>query len=269
MNDPNDLAFVLVAILPFLGLAWREGRTVRNALLLGLPATFLVYGIYLTRSRGGMLGVLAVCFAGLVGRLSRTKALLATTVIAAIFLAANFTGGRTVSTSEESAAGRLDAWSAGLEMFRSSPILGVGFQNFTEHNELTAHNSFVLCFAELGAVGYFFWLALLLVAILQLDQVRQCTDDGLDGDLLRRQARVLIASFAGMLAAAFFLSRSYNAVLYLLVGLAFALYEIARQRGHPVHLPSMYKVSRKVAVMEFASVAAMYVLIRANRLFVS
>jgi len=266
MNDPNDLALVLVAFLPFLGLAWRKGRTVRNVLLLGPPAAFLVYGIYLTRSRGGMLGLLAVCFASLVGRLSRTKALLATTVIAGIFLAANFTGGRAMSTSEESSAHRIDAWSEGLDMFRSSPVLGVGFQNFTEHNELTAHNSFVLCFAELGAAGYFFWLALLVVAILQLEQVRQCTDDGLGGDVLRRQARVLIASFAGLLTAAFFLSRSYNVVLYLLVGLAFALYEIARQFGHPVALPSLYGVSRKVVTLEFASIAAMYVLVRANRL---
>jgi F0F1-type ATP synthase assembly protein I len=80
---------------------------------------------------------------------------------------------------------------------------------------------------------------------------------------------VLIGSFVGMLTAAFFLSRSYNAVLYLLVGLAFALYEIARRGGHSVHLPSLYRVSRKVAVMEFASIAAIYVLVRVNRLFVS
>jgi hypothetical protein len=269
MNDPNDLALVLVATLPFLGLAWRKGRTARNVLLLGLPAAFLVYGIYLTRSRGGMLGVLAICFVGLVGRVSRTKALVATAAVAAIFLAANFTGGRSMSTSEESAAQRMDAWSEGLAMFRSSPVLGVGFQNFTEHHDLTAHNSFVLCFAELGAVGYFFWMALLVVAILQLEQVRQCKDDGRGGDVLRRQARVLIASFAGTLAAAFFLSRSYNPVLYLLVGLAFALYEIAGQGGNSVYLPSLYRVSRKVAVMEFASIAAIYVLVRVNRLFAS
>jgi putative inorganic carbon (HCO3(-)) transporter len=266
MNDPNDLALVLAAILPFLGLAWRKGRTVRNVLLLGLPASFLVYGIYLTRSRGGMLGILAACFAGLAGRVSRAKALVATAGMAAIFLAANFTGGRAVSSSEESAAHRIDAWSEGLDMFRSSPVLGVGFQNFTDHNDLTAHNSFVLCFAELGAVGYFFWLALLVVAILQMEQVRQCKDDGPGGDIAARQARVLIGSFAGVLAAAFFLSRSYNPVLYLLAGLAFALYGIARRSGYAVALPSLYRMSRKVAALEIASIAAIYILVRANRL---
>jgi hypothetical protein len=266
MNDPNDLALVLVVTLPFLGLAWRKGRTARNVLLLGIPAAFLVYGIYLTRSRGGMLGLLVVCFAGLVGRMSRTKALLATAVMAAICLAANFTGGRAVSTSEESAARRVDAWSEGLDMLRSSPLLGVGFQNFTEHYDMTAHNSFVLCFAELGIVGYFFWLALLVVAILQLEQVRKCTDDCLSAEVLRRQARVLIASFAGMLAAAFFLSRSYNPVLYMMVGLAFALYGIARHDGSPVALRSLHGVGKLVVKLEFASIAAMYILVRVNRL---
>ena len=46
-------------------------------------------------------------FASLVGRMSRTKALMATAVVVAIFMASNFTGGRNLSTSEESAAGRL------------------------------------------------------------------------------------------------------------------------------------------------------------------
>ena len=266
MSDPNDLALALVATLPFLGLAWRKGRTVRNVLRLGLPAAFLTYGIYLTRSRGGMVGILAVCFAGLVGRVSRTKALVATAAMAAIFIAANFTGGRSMSASEESAAGRLEAWSEGMHMFRTSPVLGVGFQNFTEHHELTAHNSFVLCFAEMGAVGYFFWLALLVVAIMQLKRVRHCTDDSAGGEMLRLQASVIIASLAGMLSAAFFLSRTYNPVLYLLVGLASALQGIARKSGYPVELPSLYLLGRNVVALEFASILAIYVLVRVNRL---
>ena len=60
---------------------------------------------------------------------------------------------------DESNAGRLDAWSAGLGMFRQQPFFGVGYNMFTDHNEITAHNSFVLCFAELGLFGYFIWLA--------------------------------------------------------------------------------------------------------------
>jgi len=268
INDPNDLALALVATLPFLGLAWQRRRTIRNIFLVGLPAAFLVYGIYLTRSRGGMLGMLAVFLAGFVSRVSRTKAVIATGLMAVMLMGANFTGGREISASEESAANRIEAWSEGLGMFRSNPILGVGYLNFTDHNDLTAHNSFVLCFAELGFVGYFFWLALLVIAILQLEQVRECADDEGDGNDLRRHARVLVASFAGMLVAAFFLSRSYNPVLYLLVGLAYALYKIARRSGHSLALPSLYGIGPKVAALELASIVAIYILVRVDRLFI-
>ena len=189
--------------------------------------------------------------------------------LAVIFMAANFTGGRAISTGEESASERLDAWSEGLDMFRSSPVLGVGFENFTEHNELTAHNSFVLSFAELGTLGYFFWLALLVVAIMQLFRVRQRAHYGLAEEGLTRQTAVLIASFTGMLVGAFFLSRSYNPILYLLVGLAIALYSVASTSFDEVGLPSVFEISRKVVALEFASIVAIYLFVRVNRFFLS
>jgi putative inorganic carbon (HCO3(-)) transporter len=120
VNDPNDLALVLVATLPFLGLAWRRARTLRNILLVGLPGAFLTYGIFLTRSRGGMLGMLAVFLSGFISHGNRIKALVATALITVVLMGANFTGGREISTSEESAARRIETWSEGLDMFRSN-----------------------------------------------------------------------------------------------------------------------------------------------------
>ena len=268
-NDPNDLALALASTLPILGLAWRKGRNLRNLLFVGLPGAFLIYGIYLTRSRGGLLAVLAVLFVGSASRVSRTKALVATALMAVMLMGANFTGGREMSTSDESAIRRIDAWSEGLDMFRSNPILGIGYSNFTNHNDLTAHNSFVLCFAELGMVGYFFWLGLLVVSILQLQQVRRSAADRSEREDLDGYARVLVACFAGTLVAACFLSRTYYPILYLLVALAFALYRLASEDGVSVGLPSVYRVSRKVLLLEFTSVIAIYILVRLDRLHVT
>jgi hypothetical protein len=187
-------------------------------------------------------------------------------MIAALLVAANFSGGRAMSTREESAAGRLDAWSEGIDMYRSNPVLGVGFHNFVEHHERTAHNSFVLCFAELGTVGYFFWLGLLTVPILQLKQVSHCIPNDLDGGPLRPYPRVLLASFSGILVAAVFLSRTYTPVLYLFVGLADALFAIARNSGEPIKMPGLCALGRRVVALEFASIIAVYVFIRLNRL---
>ena len=52
-----------------------------------------------------------------------------------------------------------------------------------------------------------------------------------------------MAAFAGMLVAALFLSRSYNPVLFLLVGLSLALYKVVGQSGYSVALPSFLPVS--------------------------
>jgi hypothetical protein len=267
MNDPNDFALVLVATVPLLALAWRRGRVLRNTVFWGVPAVFMIYGIYLTRSRGGMMGLLAGSFASIAGRLSRTKAILATVAIAALFMATNFTAGRAISTSEESAAGRVAAWSEGLDMFKSSPFLGIGYQHFTEYNELTAHNSYVLCFSELGLLGYFFWLALLVVAIRQLQNVRRSTSNDLSDTPLRRYANALLASFTGTLVAAFFLSRSYHVILYLLVALAFATYTIARDTSHPDALLRILRLGRSILLLEFASIIAMYIFVRVNHVF--
>jgi hypothetical protein len=268
MNDPNDLALVLVASLAFISVAWQSGRTFRNTLLLGVPGAFLIYGVYLTHSRGGMLGVLVVIFVGLVSRTNRINALIITGLAAIVFIGSNFTGNRGMSSSEESAAGRLDAWSEGLDMFRSNPLLGVGFRNFTEHHTLTAHNSFVLCFAELGSVGYGFWLALLTIALLQLNQVRQCKDDSFHAAILRRYALALLASLTGVLVSAFFLSRSYNVVLYLLVAITASLYASTQRSGYSMTLPSLSQLVRGVAALEIATIAGIYLLVRMNRLFV-
>ena len=79
-----------------------------------------------------------------------------------------FTGGRGISAAD--GADRLAAWASGLEMFKSAPLLGVGFGRFTDLNDITAHNSFVLCLAELGLVGSTLWIALLVTTLLGLNQ---------------------------------------------------------------------------------------------------
>ena len=75
-------------------------------------------------------------------------------------LALDFTGGRGISASN--GADRLEAWANGLEMFKSAPLFGIGFNGFTDLYEITAHNSFVLCLAELGLLGSTLWLAMLV-----------------------------------------------------------------------------------------------------------
>jgi hypothetical protein len=69
--------------------------------------------------------------------------------------ALNWSGGRGISA--EAGSDRKAAWGTELMLIRSHPIFGVGFERFTEYNEITAHNT-VVCNAELGLTGFFFWV---------------------------------------------------------------------------------------------------------------
>src|SRR4029077_16531961 len=129
------------------------------------PGATLLYTIYLTHSRGALLGLGSLFLAGprrMVG-IRWTAVLLVAGVGPAG--AVGFTGGRAYTANEESAGGRIDAWNAGLSMLASHPLFGGGYHFFTEYHALTAHNSFVLCAAETGLVGYVLWLGMLVVVL--------------------------------------------------------------------------------------------------------
>src|SRR5690606_13952047 len=129
-----------------------------------LPAAILLYALWLTRSRGGMLGLSVVLAYSMLQRTGPVRAGIAVAAFAMAVIATGATGGRGYSAGEASAGGRIDAWSEGLTMLGNHPVFGVGYGNFGEHHDYTAHNSFVLAFSELGLVGYLFWLALLVLA---------------------------------------------------------------------------------------------------------
>ncbi|MFI5093653.1 MAG: O-antigen ligase family protein [Candidatus Acidiferrales bacterium] len=167
LSDPNDLAQILLIALPLVFIAWRRGRMVTNSIFVVLPVALLLWTTFLTHSRGGLLALAAVALMVARKKIGTT----ASTALAAIFivgmLALDFTGGRGISAAD--GADRLEAWANGLEMFKSAPLFGIGFNGFTDLYEITAHNSFVLCLAELGLLGSTLWMALLVTTTLGLN----------------------------------------------------------------------------------------------------
>jgi hypothetical protein len=266
-NDPNDLALGLVSVYPLLLLTWKPKQRFRNLLLVLLPAAALGYGIFLTHSRGAMVSVLATLLFGCTPRLGRVKTLALMLVFVGLVTVMNVSGGRSISSEDDSAAGRIDSWSEGLQMLKEQPVFGVGFRNYTEHNTLTAHNSFVLCFAELGLVGYFFWLAMIVTTFLEVLAVRRITGDGLD-PRVRTWANGMRMALVAFLAGAFFLSRTYVPLLYLLLGLGAVFAEFAKEEGFELSLPNFGRWFRLVSTFEFGSLAFIYSFVRINGLFV-
>jgi len=169
LNDPNDLAQMLLIAFPLIFIAWRQGRVIANSFLVLVPAGVLLWATYLTHSRGALIGLAALGLVAARKKMGTAPSLALAAVLAIGMLALDFTGGRGISASE--GADRLEAWSAGLELFKSAPIFGIGFGRFTDFNEITAHNSFVLPLAELGLLGSMIWVALLVTTTMDLNSL--------------------------------------------------------------------------------------------------
>jgi O-antigen ligase len=169
LSDPNDLAQILLIALPLIFIAWRRGRVVTNFFVVLLPAALLLWTTYLTHSRGGLIALAAVALMAARKKLGTPASMALAGVLVLGMLALDFTGGRGISAAD--GADRLEAWANGLEMFKSAPLFGIGFNGFTDLYEITAHNSFVLCLAELGILGTTLWMALLVTTTTRLNRI--------------------------------------------------------------------------------------------------
>jgi putative inorganic carbon (HCO3(-)) transporter len=169
LNDPNDLAQILLIAFPLLFIGWNRGRIAANSFMVILPGAILLWAVYLTHSRGALiaLGVLALMAAQ--EKIGKTAAAIMASLFVFGMIALDFTGGRGISAAD--GADRLEAWAGGLELFKRAPLFGIGFGRFVDLNGITAHNSFVLCLAELGLVGSTIWLALNVSAMMDLNSV--------------------------------------------------------------------------------------------------
>lgn len=260
LNDPNDLGQSIVFVLPILVAFWSPGQALRNIVLVLVPILVSGYGIFLTHSRGALLGTLLVVFLTFRHRISTRWSVALITLAVVGALAMNVSGGRSFSSKEESAANRIDAWGEGLNMLHSAPGFGVGYGAFTDHNDLTAHNSFVLCFAEIGLIGYFFWLSLIVTTLFGLAKAA-------NSDPEMCWPRVLLHCCVAFLLCAWFLSRTYIPTLYLLFALGTAAVALARPAEEPDRMPLRWWTAR-AAMLEFATIAAVYVIVRVQNVMI-
>lgn len=158
-NDPNDLGMLFVTCIPMaFWLGSRGGMMGLRRLCWWSLAAALLYGVYLTDSRGSLLGVLAI----LGVYVWQTRGVLIASVGGAFAFAAMLalpSRLQELDASEASAQGRIESWYEGLQMFRGDPLFGIGPDMYSDLYRLTAHNSFVLVLAETGIVGFTLWLA--------------------------------------------------------------------------------------------------------------
>ena len=235
LADPNDFAQVLVMTLPMLAALWAPGQRLRNLAVVLAPAAAMVYAIFLTQSRGALLGLGSLLFFGVRKALGTAKTVALLGSMVGVQLLGNMSGGREFSGKERSAEERLESWTIGIQLLKTRPIFGAGYGNYLEYNYLTAHNSFVLCFAELGLVGYFVWIGLIVITFKGLSR----TIDHLPEHAPEHQvASLLRSSMVGYLTCAWFLSRTYGPALYFLLALGIGTWHCAVVSVPPGGVPA-------------------------------
>ncbi len=236
-NDPNDLSLMLVAVMPFLLTTALDRERSPFARVGSLAAVLpMVYCVYLTDSRGGWLAlaVMAMAFVFVHLRNKKIAVLLAVAAVPLVF-ALGPSRVDTMSTDDDSVGGRLAAWGYGNWMLKRWPLFGAGKGRFTEFSGdgKVAHNSFVHCWGELGLVGYFFWLGLVLASFKDCWALSRAgpedPEDDPDGRALSRLGQAGVASMAGFMSASFFLSRTYVIPLFILFALFAAMHTVYQQ----------------------------------------
>jgi hypothetical protein len=243
LEDPNDLAFFLVAALPLLVAIPAKGRSRVVLLLLG---AVLVAGTAATFSRGGGIA-LACALVWLVARrglpVRAVVVTAAVTGVAALVFAQAAHAELSRALQEKShiagtnADTRMLRWQAAARMLSDSPVLGVGPGGFRQqyaaasHNaeidEQTpvAHNLFLEVAAELGLPGFALLIGFVAIGFVASERALRA------GAL--REAVAVQAALIAALVASIFLSEQYYLPLWSLVAIAVAIEQRTRKERGP------------------------------------
>ena len=168
--NPNGLAFIILTILPFLMVLYRENLLWMVLALAVGPAS--LYALYLTGSRSGMVGLGVICLIFLYQ--SQKKMLVGEVlIIGGLIVVLNMTGDfrdRYLSIFDSNTAnaataqGRIDGVIDGFVVGLRRPIFGHGLGTSLEANAnygyiaQISHNIYVEVFQEIGFIGLIIFL---------------------------------------------------------------------------------------------------------------
>ena len=218
-RDPNDLAQILAVGVVLCVYGWERSRRLLIRVLWPALMVLMLYGIYRTQSRGGMLALLAGAGALAISRVGLRRASIAGALAIPLLLVA-FGGRQTeLSAGDGSALSRVQLWSDALEAMRGSPLLGIGPGGMQEQSGQVAHNSFLQAYSELGIPGGWLFFTAYWVAIWGVLRLGKRTIRIVDEELAYLRpylGAALVAYCVGMLS----LTRNYVSPTYLLLGLA-------------------------------------------------
>jgi probable O-glycosylation ligase (exosortase A-associated) len=242
--DANNFAAFFVASLPFI---WYMGFTLKHPALraaLWLVVPFGWHALFLTGSRGGLLGMVAVL--GLIVLRSgqrRYGVLLIAAFVGAFVWQAGDTMKERTSTidnyqQDDSAADRIVAWVAAMRMIIANPLTGVGpgaflkaFPEYSDGVVIQAHNTYFQIGAEYGPIAAIALLGAIvscLLALYRRGRVLQRLPESPDRTMLRAVNEATLTGLFGLFVCSMFLTLQLFEFLFFLIFLANAVEFVSR-----------------------------------------
>ncbi len=230
LKDQNAFAMLFVIGLPFFYyMGWYLKNPIqRYSLWLIIP--FGWHAIFLTGSRGGLLGIGVTI---LITALRSPKKIIGLVLIPLFAIAYVWQAGsvmkeraKTIETyqADRSAAGRIGAWKVATKMTLHHPLFGVGlsafgpaFPDFSDESPRQAHNTFFQIAAESGIIAGLMYLLVLwtnLKDLLRNSRILREQDD--KSEFLIYLNEALLTSLIGFAVCSMFLSLQVNEIFYYL-----------------------------------------------------
>lgn len=233
-NDENTFAMLFVTGVPFiysLGLELQR-KWLRYLLWSIIPLAW--HAIFLTGSRGGLLGlgVTVLLTVLLSGRKFLALPLIVLFIVFYQWQAGDVMKQRSDTIvdyeGESSAESRIIAWKGGLGMMTAHPFVGVGLGSFVtalprfiESKPRVAHNTFIQFTAESGLGAGVAYLAIVTIFFLNSCKISARSRENENSQniiLIERYNNASSISFAGLIVCSMFLSlNNYEIFFFLLI----------------------------------------------------
>lgn len=192
-REANAFALFMAFGITLLGFQLLKGAWWKKVLYV-IAIAAMLDTIVLTQSRAAFLGMALACPYVLLSapRKYRKRIYLCVTLGAVLFFMLSDVyflkrmdtigdeAEQLKSTAEKTNISRIDFWNTSIRIFADHP-LGIGvwnFQNIVPYYDpdnpgLDAHNTYVLCYTEIGIIGIILFMVIIIEAFFQLRRIRQ------------------------------------------------------------------------------------------------
>lgn len=241
----NGLALALNMVLPMLMYLAREFSQPWVRRLMALTFLLSVCSVVFSYSRGGLLGlgVVVTLLALKTGRRLAAGTLVTVALAGALYLAPEkwFERVKTIQTYEAdgSAMSRVNAWILAWRLALARPLLGWGPDAMEDKNlydiyypdsesRADVHSSYFQLLAENGFPAFFLFVSMLLWCLYTLQRLVVSARSDPDHRWIADYANMLQIGICAYTVSAAFLERAFFDLLFLLVGAAIVLNDLAR-----------------------------------------